>query len=108
VLVCARGFSGRRHKSVRPRGFCPAPLAAPAIVAAHLDRDIATPTPLADACGDLRYAEVLLFDGLVPSEVALVLYPHDLAPDELVLPLLPPEIPVYQGESLIRGDGPSG
>lgn len=83
--------------------FCPARLTAPAIIAAHLDRDIATPKALADACGDLRYAEVLLVDGLVPSDVAVVLYPHDLQPDATVVQLLPPGIPVYQGDLLIRG-----
>ena len=82
--------------------FCPAPLTAPAIVAAHHDRDIATPTALADACGDLRYAEVLLFDALVPTDVAMVLYPHNLKPDDVVIQLLPPGVLVYQGDVLIR------
>jgi hypothetical protein len=41
---------------------------------------------------NLGYVEVLLFDGLVPSEVTKVIYPRGMTPCQEVVTMLPPNV----------------
>lgn len=54
--------------------LAPRPLLKPTIEAASGRYDVASAASLADACGPHRYAEVLIFDGLSPTDVVSVTY----------------------------------